>query len=163
MKSKEYLFGISMLLVGGVLITESRHFSSLPGMPVGPSLFPTLIGIGSILVGATAVFRTYRMKVPDMDAAPPRTDFGSPVQALKFLGVLACIVAFALLGIDLGFILAASLVVTAFLKIVGRPLKTALPIAVISSICCYLFFDQGLGAMLPAGPFELLIQGVLHG
>nr|MBA2601996.1 tripartite tricarboxylate transporter TctB family protein [Acidobacteriota bacterium] len=52
MRLNDMLTGLLILVIGAMVAGYAQTFPSMPGQSVGPSLFPTVIGIGFIFLGA---------------------------------------------------------------------------------------------------------------
>jgi putative tricarboxylic transport membrane protein len=117
---------------------------------VGPSLMPTVIGVGLVALGALLLLRaTVR---PDLDLAghvaadAALTDW--PTTGLT----LAALVAYALTLGPLGYVLATTWFIPVVARILGsrRPVRD-LVVGVAIGIVVYVAFTQFLGVRLPAG------------
>src|SRR5918994_3755065 len=62
MKFSDRLSGLLILIFGIAIVAYARTFPAMPGQSVGPSLFPTVIGSGLVLVGATLMFTGARTR-----------------------------------------------------------------------------------------------------
>lgn len=116
---------------------------------IGPRFFPSVVGIGLVLLGALLAWEAFRAhsrikEVPQEVSAPLNR------RALGYLGA-ALLLNLALLE-RAGFVIACSsqfwLAARAFHS--ARPVRDAV-VAVLLSVIVYLAFSQLLGLDLPAG------------
>jgi putative tricarboxylic transport membrane protein len=56
MKLSDKLSGLLIVLAGLAVVAHAARFPPSPGQPIGPSAFPTMIGIGLVLLGAALAY-----------------------------------------------------------------------------------------------------------
>ncbi len=160
--SARALFGLRLaalvvILLGGVILTQVPHIGTGAGfIVVGPRVFPTVIGIGVLLLGILFLLRTTfqpdRDLIAEVEAEETSTDWATII--LTFLSL----VVYAALLKPLGYALATGLFFPAVARIFGSTrLGRDVIIGVILGLVIYLSFTQILGVRLPAG----LLAGIL--
>lgn len=145
---------------GGLLIlSQALTIHSMPGLPVGPGLFPTLTGAAMAFFGAVLVIQGW-LTAPDEDVpllpeeasgeaavlyAPPK--FFSPF----VLGILGCTLASIVLMPVLGFLITGLLFTFAVVLLSGGKLLPALIFSPIAAGVIYAIFAYGFRVPLPRG------------
>ena len=128
----------------------------VPGQPVGPNVFPIVIGIGLAICGLMIAFgvgHTFEEEEelvplePGQQAAAPR----SALYGLRALLPPALLLFYVLVADRLGFILTAGLIVLVTSTALGARLKLAVPLALLAPIGVHLIFAKLLRVPLPIG------------
>jgi len=146
-----FLVGLGTLAAyGGSLLPP------VPGQPVGPNVFPIVIGVGLAICGLMIAFgigHSFEDEEelvplePGQEAAAPRGKFYRlrvllpPALLLFYVGVVD----------RLGFILTAGLIVLITSTALGARPKLSLPLAILAPIGVHLIFYKLLRVPLPAG------------
>ena len=127
----------------------------MPGQPVGPNVFPLVIGSGLALCGLAITFgigtpskrkkRSFRSR-----AARPRPPPGK-LYGLRALLPPALLLFYVAVADRLGFIITAALIVYATATALGARWRLALPLAVLAPIGIHLIFSKLLRVPLPIG------------
>ncbi len=150
MKLNDAVFGLLLLALGLTVLTVVQGFPKIPGQQVGPALFPGLIAVGLCVGGLVLLVRGWRVRaaVPwlQMDAW-----VRSPRHLLGFVVLLASVVGYMLLADRLGFIITATVLLTANLHVLRVPLGRSLLIAVIATLLIHVAFYKLLRVPLPWG------------
>jgi len=142
--------GIVCILAGAVIYWISGGFGlrGLSPDPLGPSVYPKLVGTGLVILGAILFVMAARSK----DAEPKKKaslqgQGGGRIIALVFAGV-----AYIIIFERLGFIITTMLFIIAIMFITGeRKWKRSFSAAVIIPLCLYLVFKELLNVLLPLG------------
>jgi putative tricarboxylic transport membrane protein len=160
MKSKslpDLALGLIFALSGAFILSQALAIRGMPGMPVGPGLFPTITGIGMMVFGALLAFQAWfapaseaNVVVPEADA-PQALDTQSSLLNPFSLGILACVVASIVLIPILGFLIAGTLVTFAVVLLGRGRLLTALIFAPVATGLIYAAFVYGFRVPLPHG------------
>jgi putative tricarboxylic transport membrane protein len=129
----------------------------VPGQPVGPNVFPLVIGIGLALCGlmiALGVGHSFEeeeelipLESGQQAAAAPR----SKLYGLRALLPPALLLFYVLASDRLGFIITAALIVLATSTALGARLKLSIPLALLAPIGVHLIFAKLLRVPLPIG------------
>jgi len=159
MKSRSYAdvaLGVVFALGGLFVLSQALTIRSMPGMPVGPGLFPTITGAAMALFGLVLAVQAWfapeteePLLVSEGSEAPP-----APKSSLLnpfALGILACVAASIVLIPVLGFLIAGTLLTFAVVLISGGRWLTALIFAPVATALVYAAFVYGFRVPLPHG------------
>lgn len=146
-----------LVIIGAYTCYDATTLRIGFGDPVGPRLFPYVIGGMTVVLGLLLVVATLRGDVPaaeggeDVDLRHP-ADWGT---VLSLLGVLL----FTALTISfLGWAVSGALLFIGAARTLGsRTLARDVIVGVVLSVSSWYFFHEGLGVILPAG----ILDGVL--
>ena len=144
-----FLVGLgSLAAYGGWLLPP------VPGQPVGPNVFPLVIGSGLALCGLAIAFGIGHSFEEEEELIP--VDGGQPPPTGKLYGLRALLPPALLLfyvGVadKLGFIITAALIVFVTSTALGARWKLSLPLAMLAPIGIHLIFSKLLRVPLPAG------------
>jgi len=151
------LAALTVIILGGIILTQVSRVGTGAGfIVVGPRIFPTVVGVGILVLGLLFLLRTTVLLdndlVVEVTAEEATTDWHTTFQTLLSL------VAYASLLHPLGYTLATAL----FFPIVGRilgstRLRRDIIVGVALGLVIYLAFTRVLGVRLPAG----LLTGIL--
>ena len=154
-------YGVSAALLGlGVLVLfETAQISAAVGVrgPIGPKAFPTVIGVGLLVVAVLHALDVLRGGHGEAEAGED-IELGAPAD-WKTVGLLvAAFVANIVLIEPLGWPLSGSVLFWGGAFALGSrtPLRD-LPIALVMGFGSYYLFAHMLGLSLPAGPLEGVI------
>lgn len=137
------LVGVICIMLGGAAIWHAQTLHvPFAADPVGPRLFPTIIGAVLVLAGGVLAGRPGRVEL----------EFGTWPRALA---VLVASLIYPLLLLPLGFILATALLCFAgSLAFRARPLPAAVS-AVATAVTFFVLLDTVLDLPLPRGPLGI--------
>lgn len=146
-----------LVMVGAYTFYEATTLRIGFGDPVGPRLFPYVIGAVTVLLGLLLVVATFRGDVPQAEGGED-IDLRQPadwVTVLKLVGVLL----FTVLTISfVGWALSgAVLFVGSAWSLGSRTLVRDAIVGLVLSVSSWYFFHEVLGVILPAG----ILDGVL--
>ena len=146
-----------LVVVGAYTFWEATTLSVGFGDPVGPRLFPYVIGAVTVLLGVLLVIATLRGDVPQAEGGED-IDLRHPADwttVLKLVGVLL----FTVLTITfLGWAVSGALLFVGSAWSLGsRTLVRDVIVGLVLSVSSWYFFHEGLGVILPAG----ILDGVL--
>ena len=145
-KTFDRFAGIAFLLVGILFVIESQKISeSAYGSNVGPSIFPTGLGILLILLSIRLLYETFKYKTED--------GVSEVLQYKKFLIIFVSAVLYAFLLEKLGYVITTF----AFLLISFQTMQrgkwiNSIVIAAAFSFGIYYLFSEVLGGSLPGFP-----------
>jgi putative tricarboxylic transport membrane protein len=147
----------ALVVVGAYTVYDATTLRIGFGDPVGPRVFPYVIGAGTILLGVLLVLATLRGDVPEAEGGED-VDLRQPadwVTVLKLVGVLM----FTVLTISfLGWAISgAILFVGSAWSLGSRTLVRDVIVGLVLSVSSWYAFHEGLGVILPAG----ILDGVL--
>lgn len=141
------------LVFSGYVAWESYRLGLSALHRPGPGFFPFIAATGIALIAASRLIAGVRAGAPDENSV-----WGMAGEAKLVLGVIAGMIAYALLLDVVGFFLCTFLLVAFYLKLVARrPWTTALLFAAAVALTSHLFFDLLLKAELPRGWLDGLI------
>src|SRR5262249_33882350 len=128
----------------------------VPGQPVGPNVFPLVIGTGLALCGLAIVFGIGHSFEEEEELIPVEEGQAKAAPPGRFYGLRAllppALLLFYVVAADrLRVVIAAALRVLATSTALGARPKLALPLAALAPIGIHLIFAKLLRVPLPAG------------
>lgn len=146
-----------LVVIGAYTFYDASTLRVGFGDPVGPRLFPYVIGAITVVLGLLLVLATLRGDTPQAEGGED-VDLRHPadwVTVLKLVGVLL----FTILTISfLGWAVSGALLFVGCAWSLGsRTLVRDVVVGVVLSVASWYFFHEGLGVILPAG----ILDGVL--
>ena len=157
MRLPDRVTGLFLVGLGAAAAYGGWLLPPVPGQPVGPNVFPLVIGIGLALCGLMIAFgigHTFEEEeelVPfeggQQAAAQPR----SRLYGLRVLLPPALLIFYVVAVDRIGFIPTAALIVLATSTALGARLKLSIPLAILAPIGIHLIFAKLLRVPLPAG------------
>ena len=149
MKIGDAASGLLAALLGAAVVVEARTFPPMPGQPVGPSLFPLLIGAWLIVGGAALVLATLQGR--GRSAEVSRREWPA---TLNFALVLAGLLFYALAVNQVGFLLTATTFLSLLFLLFGVRRSRILPLAIVVTLAAHYAFYTLLRVPLPWGVLE---------
>ncbi|MDE2378940.1 tripartite tricarboxylate transporter TctB family protein [Bradyrhizobium sp.] len=157
MRLPDSVTGSFLVVLGAAAAYGGWLLPPVPGQPVGPNVFPLVIGSGLALCGLAIVFgighsfeeeeELVPVEEGQAKAAPPPGRF----YGLRALLPPALLLFYVIAAERLGFIITAALIVYATSTALGARWKLALPLAALAPIGIHLIFGKLLRVPLPAG------------
>ncbi|MET3927048.1 tripartite tricarboxylate transporter TctB family protein [Devosia sp. 2618] len=139
------LLGLIFALGGIAILSQALTLQSLPGMNVGPGLFPSIVGAGMALMGAGLVVQGWLTRNdPDEDEAPPLFTWFAA-------GVVAVILGAIFLMPFLGFLICGTVFSFIVVLMSGGRWLPALIYSPIATGAIYALFTLALRVPLPRG------------
>src|SRR6478609_1776328 len=157
MRLPDRVTGLFLVGLGAAAAYGGWLLPPVPGQPVGPNVFPLVIGTGLALCGLAIAFgighsfEEEEELVPlenGQAAAPPPT---GKLYGLRALLPPALLLFYVAAADRLGFIITAALMVYVTATALGARLKLSLPLAVLAPFGIHLIFGKLLRVPLPAG------------
>ncbi len=150
MKLNDAVFGLLLLVLGGLVLAVVQGYPQIPGQKVGPALFPGLIAAGLCVCGLVLLVQGWRAR-----AVSPWIRLEewvrSPRHVLGFAVVLASMVFYIYLSEVLGFLITSALILVAnFLVLKVSPGRAVL-VAVLATLLIHFAFYKLLRVPLPWG------------
>ena len=131
------LVAAAIFLVAAAYTITGRGYSASFGDVLGPSVFPTLVGVPAMLLSALiALF------------PGGSTSWPARHRVLRQGVAVAILIAYAYLLLPLGFPLATGLLIGSLAWLMGGPPLGSLLLGVLSAPGLYLLFDRVLGLPL---------------
>ena len=155
MRLPDRVTGLFLVGLGAAAAYGGWKLPPVPGQPVGPNVFPLVIGIGLVLCGLAIAFgighsfEEEEQIVPyeGGEAPAPR---GKPY-GLRALLPPALLLFYVAVADRVGFILTAGIIVFVTATALGARWKLALPLTVLAPIAIHLIFSKLLRVPLPIG------------
>ncbi|MFG1358872.1 tripartite tricarboxylate transporter TctB family protein [Xanthobacter pseudotagetidis] len=154
MRVSDLIVGLLVLVGAAALYAAASTFPPIPGQQYGADVFPTLTAAGLAACGLLLCLGSVRAGPFPLAQA---TWIREPGALPRALATIALTAAYLVLAPLLGFLLAASLVLTGLFVIVNVRLKVAVPVALATALVTWWSFAHGLRVPLPRG----LIEGYL--
>lgn len=162
MKARNYpdiAIGGVFALGGLFVLSQALAIHSMPGLPVGPGLFPTITGGAMAFFGLVLVAQGWLLApeedvplLPDEAAGEDAVLYAAPKFFSPFvLGILGSILASILLMPVLGFLITGVLFTFGVVLLSGGKLRSALVFSPIAAVAIYAMFAYGFRVPLPRG------------
>jgi putative tricarboxylic transport membrane protein len=144
--------GLLILAIGVTIAGYAQTFPPMPGQNVGPSLFPTLIGLGLALLGLILTVSGLRQRgTPHFTAD---AWMRRPRMAANGALVIASLIFYATIVDALGFFLTSFTVLSVLWLAFGARGRWIAPLAVAVTLIFHYGFYTLLHVPLPWGVFE---------
>ena len=154
MRLNDTFCGLLVLLVGVAVVVYARTFQVTSGQSIGPGFFPTLVGIGLILCGATLGWSGRR------NAGTGRVVFedwvGRPRMVVNGALVIGALIFYALAVDQVGFFITAFLFLAVLFVAFGVQRRWIVATAVVVTIGLHFAFYTLLRVPLPWGWLEAI-------
>ncbi|MBR1187624.1 tripartite tricarboxylate transporter TctB family protein [Bradyrhizobium sp. AUGA SZCCT0240] len=155
MRLPDQVTGLFLVGLGAAAAYGGWLLPPVPGQPVGPNIFPLVIGSGLALCGlaiALGIGRTFEEEeeIVPLEAGQARPPTGR-LYGLRALLPPALLLFYVAVADRLGFIITAALIVFVTSSALGARWKLSLPLAVMAPIFIHLIFSKLLRVPLPAG------------
>ena len=155
MRLPDQVTGLFLVGLGTAAAYGGWLLPPVPGQPVGPNIFPLVIGSGLALCGlaiALGIGRTFEEEeeIIPLEAGQARPPTGK-LYGLRALLPPALLLFYVAVADRLGFIITAALIVFVTSSALGARWKLSLPLAVMAPIVIHLIFSKLLRVPLPAG------------
>jgi putative tricarboxylic transport membrane protein len=156
MRLPDRVTGLFLVGLGSLSAYGGWLLPNVPGQPVGPNVFPMVIGIGLAACGLMIAFGIGHTFEEEEEIIPfeGTQEAAAPWGRLYSLRALLppVLLLFYVLAADrLGFIITAALIVMAIATALGAKLKLSVPLAILAPIGVHLIFGKLLRVPLPAG------------
>jgi putative tricarboxylic transport membrane protein len=138
------VLGLLFVLAGAAIFQQALNLHALPGMNVGPGLFPSIVGGAMAILGAGLVVQGWAQRnEPEEDAPPLFTWFA--------VGVVAAVI-FAIVAMPLlGFIVTGAILSFVVVLMSGGGWLSGLIFSPIATGLIYFLFTAALRVPLPRG------------
>lgn len=141
--------GLLAALIGVAVVVEALTFPPMPGQPIGPAVFPSIVGAGLIVAGAVLIVTSMRRRTATADALRDGTR-----PTLNFALVLVGLLFYAFAVNRLGFLLTAAVFLSVLFLAFGVRRARILPIAIAVTLVVHYAFYTLLRVPLPWGVLE---------
>ena len=155
MRLPDRVTGLFLVGLGAAAAYGGWRLPPVPGQPVGPNVFPLVIGIGLLLCGLAIAFGIGH-SFEEEEEIVPYEGGEAPAPRGKLYGLRALLppallLLYVFVADRLGFILTAALIVYVTATALGARWKLALPLAVLAPVAIHLIFSKLLRVPLPIG------------
>lgn len=155
MRLSDRITGLFLVGLGAAAAYGGWKLPPVPGQPVGPNVFPLVIGTGLAVCGLAIAFGIGH-SFEEAEEIIPYEGGQAPAPRSKLYGLRAllppALLLFYVFAADrLGFILTAGLIVLVTSTALGARWKLSLPLAVLAPIAIHLIFSKLLRVPLPIG------------
>src|ERR1700754_3929841 len=155
MRLPDRVTGLFLVGLGAAAAYGGWLLPPVPGQPVGPNVFPLVIGSGLALCGraiASGIGHTFEEEeeiIPvEGGATPPQQ---GKLYGLRALLPPALLLFYVAVADRVGFIITAAIIVFVTATALGARWKVSLPLAVLAPIGIHLIFSKLLRVPLPIG------------
>ena len=147
--------GLFLVGLGGAAAYGGWLLPPVPGQPVGPNVFPLVIGTGLALCGLAIAFGIGH-SFEEEEEIVPYEGGAAPAPQGKLYGLRALLppallLFYVLVADRVGFILTAGIIVFVTATALGARWKLALPLTLLAPIVIHLIFSKLLRVPLPIG------------
>jgi putative tricarboxylic transport membrane protein len=147
--------GIAAIVFGSVVAAYAGSFPPATGQPVGPGAFPAAIGVALAAAGVLLLVNGLRQQ--PRDSWIDLTGWAAnPQLASRAALVLAVVVLYALVLDRIGFLITATLLLSALFAAFGVRRTRILPMAVCVTLAIHVAFYTLLRVPLPWGLLEAI-------
>ena len=165
MKTRDYpdlALGAVFTLGGLFVLSQALAIQGMPGLPVGPGLFPTITGAAMALFGAILAVQSWMTNPSaEMDLVPEghAPDGEEEIEAFKspgffspfVLGILGATLASIFLMPVLGFLITGLIYTFVIVLLGGGRWLSALIFSPLAALTVYAMFAYGFRVPLPRG------------
>lgn len=155
MRLPDRVTGLFLVGLGAAAAYGGWQLPPVPGQPVGPNVFPLVIGTGLALCGLAITLGIGRSFEEKEELIPVEGDQPPPpagkLYGLRALLPPALLLFYVAIADRLGFILTAAMIVYVTSTALGARWKVALPLALLAPIAIHLIFSKLLRVPLPPG------------
>ena len=155
MRLPDRVTGLFLVGLGAAAAYGGWQLPPVPGQPVGPNVFPLVIGLGLALCGLAITFGIGH-SFEEEEEIIPFEGGEAPAPQGKLYGLRALLppallLFYVVVADRVGFILTAAIIVFVTATALGAKWKLALPLTVLAPIAIHLIFSKLLRVPLPIG------------
>ena len=156
MRLPDRVTGLFLVGLGAAAAYGGWQLPPVPGQPVGPNVFPLVIGTGLALCGLAIAFGIGHSFEEEEELIPVEGGQPTPPPTGRLYGLRALLppallLFYVVVADRLGFIITAALIVFVTSAALGARWKLSLPLALLAPIGIHLIFSKLLRVPLPAG------------
>jgi putative tricarboxylic transport membrane protein len=151
MTRSDQIGGLMLGILGIACITAAGQLPSIPGQPIGPAVFPIVIGAGLCLCAILIFF-----SIGGTASAPAEEyAYRMPLLLFRLAAPGALLVGYYFLVEPIGFLVCGSILVAGAALMMGARLVFAVPLALAATVFIYSIFSSVLRVPLPHGIVSL--------
>jgi putative tricarboxylic transport membrane protein len=154
MRLNNIVAGWLLLLFGAAVVIYAWTFPASPGQPIGPGMFPIVIGAGLMLCGIVLIWS--ERKRHDLPAIEFEEWLRRPRMALNAVLVIGALIFYAVAVDTVGFFVTAFVFLAGLFLAFGVRRRWIAPIAVVVTLGLHFAFYTLLRVPLPWGWLEAL-------
>mgnify|MGYP003674185332 CR=1 FL=1 len=143
--------GLVLVALGVAVVIASLRLPSIPGQPIGPAVFPMVLGAALGLSGLVIALRPQRQTIPQSDQLASFSIMG----ALHLLSPVAILLLGYFIMESLGFLLTGFLIVFITSLLLRGSVIGSLLLSVVMTVLIYTIFASLLRVPLPPGILSL--------
>jgi putative tricarboxylic transport membrane protein len=155
MKLNDAVFGAVFLALSLLVLWTIQGYPKIPGQNVGPSAFPGVIALGMAVCSLLLIRNGWRAR-----ASSPWFERGQwtrqPQQVIAFVVTFAALVLYVVASERIGFLIVATVMLTAMMLALRVRIVPALSVAFAASLLIHIAFYKGLRVPLPWGVLPVL-------
>ena len=156
MRLPDRVTGLFLVGLGAAAAYGGWQLPPVPGQPVGPNVFPLVIGTGLALCGLAIAFGIGHSFEEEEELIPVEGGQPTPPPTGKLYGLRALLppallLFYVVVADRLGFIITAALIVFVTSTALGARWKLSLPLALLAPIGIHLIFSKLLRVPLRPG------------
>jgi putative tricarboxylic transport membrane protein len=155
MKLNDAVFGAVFLVLSLLVLWTIQGYPKIPGQNVGPSAFPGAIAVGLAVCSLLLIRNGWRAR-----ASSPWFERGQwtrqPQQVIAFVVTFATLVLYVVASEGIGFLIVATVMLTAMMLALRVRIVPALSVALAASLLIHIAFYKGLRVPLPWGVLPVL-------
>lgn len=136
--------GVVFALGGAAILQQALTMHALPGMNVGPGLFPSIVGFGMAIMGVALTIQGWLVRDALEDDAPPFV-------TLFAVGIIAAFAGAILIMPHAGFLIAGTIFSIVVVLMSGGKWLSALIFSPIAASAIYFTFTAIMRVPLPRG------------
>ncbi len=136
--------GVVFALGGAAILQQALTMSTLPGMNVGPGLFPSIVGAGMAIMGVALTIQGWMVRDTPEDGAQPLVTWFA-------LGIVAALAATIFAMPYLGFLVTGVIFSVVIVLMSGGKWLSAVIFSPIATAGIYFLFMSGFRVPLPRG------------
>ncbi len=152
MRPSDFTTGLLVMAGGLAVAGYAQTFPPMPGQRIGPSLFPTVIGLGLALVGAVLALSGPRRRGTPWIAIDAWAR--NPRALARVALVIIVLITYTVVVDPLGFFITGVLFLSVLLAAFGARRTWILPLAIGVTVAIHYGFYTVLGVPLPWGVLE---------
>lgn len=151
MTLQDRIGGFILVILGVAVVIASLGLPSIPGQPVGPAVFPTVLGVALGLAGLV-IFAKPQHQV-SQGTEPLETT--SVISTLRMLSPVAILILGFFIMESIGFLVTGFLIILITSLLLRGPVVGSLLLSVVMTVVIYTIFSSLLRVPLPAGILSL--------
>ncbi len=156
MKIHDSVVAVALFALALAVVLAAQRFPPAPGQPVGPGLFPTVVGVCLGLAAVLLFVRGRKASGPhELVALAPA--LRRPRSLAAFLLAPLAVVFYLGFSEQIGFLPCSVLILIVLFTAYGVRLRLGVPLAVGVSLVIFGFFGRVLSVPLPRGVLDAFL------